>query len=212
MHRTEWLGIDAIESGAWLGIAPPILAAWVVRRHWRDRIVRYWAAIGAIFFIWALGPHLRVFGYTTGMILPQTLLRYIPDRRERPHPRSRDRARLARDRRAGRRSRSRGRSEPARRRWIGVGAMAVIVLLDYLPAPFPVVAVDRPAIYETLRDRPERGTLLELPVGIRDSFFSRGLLDHRALAYQMIHRRPDRRRRGVEDVAGDRRPATRPIR
>ena len=68
--------------------------------------------------------------------------------------------------------------------------MAVIVLLDYLPAPFPVVAVDRPAIYETLRDRPERGTVLELPVGIRDSFFSRGLLDHRALAYQMIHRRP----------------------
>ena len=68
--------------------------------------------------------------------------------------------------------------------------MAVIILLDYLPAPFPVVAVDRPAIYETLRDRPERGSLLELPVGIRDSFLSRGLLDHRALAYQIIHGRP----------------------
>jgi hypothetical protein len=185
----EWLRIDTIESSAWLGIAPPILAAWVVRRHWRDRVVRYWAAMGAIFFIWALGPHLRVFGVTTGMILPQTLLRYVPIAANARIP---GRAivlvslaiavlgaiAIARS------------GEPGRRRWIGVAAMAVVVLLDYLPAPFPVVAVDRPAIYETLRDRPERGTVLELPVGIRDSFFSRGLLDHRALAYQMIHRRP----------------------
>ncbi len=185
----DWLRIDAIESGAWLGIAPPILAAWVVRRHWRDRVVRYWAAMGAIFFIWALGPHLRVFGVTTGMILPQTLLRYIPIAANARIPGraivlvSLAIAVLA----AIAIARS---GEPGRRRWIGVAAMAVIVLLDYLPAPFPVVAVDRPAIYETLRDRPERGTVLELPVGIRDSFFSRGLLDHRALAYQMIHRRP----------------------
>ena len=123
------------------------------------------------------------------MILPQTLLRYIPIAANARIP---GRAivlvslaiavlgaiAIARS------------GEPGRRRWIGVAAMAVVVLLDYLPAPFPVVAVDRPAIYETLRDRPERGTVLELPVGIRDSFFSRGLLDHRALAYQMIHRRP----------------------
>jgi hypothetical protein len=62
--------------------------------------------------------------------------------------------------------------------------------MDCLPAPFPVVEVDHPAIYETLRNRPERGALLELPVGIRDSFTNRGFLDHRALAYQIIHRRP----------------------
>ena len=80
--------------------------------------------------------------------------------------------------------------EPSRRRWLGIAAMALIILLDYLPTPFPTVEVDRPPIYETLRDRPERGALLELPVGIRDSFTGRGFLDHRALAYQMIHRRP----------------------
>jgi hypothetical protein len=68
--------------------------------------------------------------------------------------------------------------------------MALLILMDCLPAPFPVVAVDRPAIYETLRDRPDRGALLELPIGIRDSFTNRGFLDHRALAYQMIHHRP----------------------
>ena len=185
----QWLEIDPIESSAWLGIAPLILAAWTVRRHWHDRIVRYWTAIGVVFFVWALGPHLRVFGYTTGMILPETLVRFIPI--------------AANARVPGRAivvvslaiavlgaiaiSRS---QEPSRRRWIGVGAMALIILLDYLPSPFPTVEVDRPPIYETLRDRPERGALLELPVGIRDSFTGRGFLDHRALAYQMIHRRP----------------------
>jgi hypothetical protein len=185
----SWLEIDPIEGSAWLGIAPLILAAWTIRSHWHDRIVRYWTAIGVVFLVWALGPHLRVFGYTTGMILPQTLLRYIPI--------------AANARVPGRAivlvtlavavlsaiaiSRSR---EPGRRRWIGVGAMALIILFDYLPTPFPTVEVDRPPIYETLRDRPERGALLELPVGIRDSFTGRGFLDHRALAYQMIHRRP----------------------
>jgi hypothetical protein len=184
-----WLAIDPIESGAWLGIAPLILAAWSIRSHWNDPAVRHWTAIGVVFFIWALGPHLRIFGYTTGMILPQTLLRYVPIAANARVP---GRAivlvtlasavlaaiAIARAR------------EPGRRRWIGVGAMALIVLLDFLPAPFPVVEVDRPAIYQTLRERPERGTLLELPVGIRDSFTSRGFLDHRVLAYQMIHGRP----------------------
>jgi hypothetical protein len=48
--------------------------------------------------------------------------------------------------------------------------------------------VDRPPIYETLRDRPEEGALLELPVGIRTAT-SRGS-STTALAYQIIHRRP----------------------
>ena len=185
----DWLQIDPIESSAWLGIAPLILAGWAVRRYWRDRTVRYWTAIGVFFFVWALGPHLRIFGYTTGMILPQTLLRYVPIAANARVPGraivvvSLAAAVLAAMAIASSR-------EAGRRRAIGVAAMALVTLLDYLPAPFPVVQVDRPAIYETLRDRPEQGALLELPVGIRDSFTSRGFLDHRALAYQIIHRRP----------------------
>jgi hypothetical protein len=185
----HWLEIDPIEGSAWLGVAPLILATWAIRIHWNDRSVRYWTAIGAVFLVWALGPHLRIFGYTTGMILPETVVRYIPIAANARIP---GRAMVLVSLAVAVLSAiaiSRSR-EPGRRRWIGVGAMALIILIDCLPAPFPVVEVDRPAIYETLRDRPERGALLELPVGIRDSFFSRGFLDHRALAYQMIHRRP----------------------
>jgi hypothetical protein len=185
----DWLQIDPIESSAWLGVAPLILAVWTIRRYWADRTIRWWTAIAAAFFVWSLGPQLRLFGYTTAMILPQTLLRYIPIAANARVP---GRAMvvvtlavavlaaiaIARS------------QERLRRRWIGVAAMALLILMDCLPAPFPVVAVDRPAIYETLRDRPEPGTLLELPVGIRDSFIGRGYLDHRALAYQLIHHRP----------------------
>jgi hypothetical protein len=185
----DWLQIDPIESSAWLGIAPLILAVWTIRRYWADRTVRWWTAIGGAFFVWALGPQLRLFGYTTAMILPQTLLRYVPIAANARVP---GRAMvvvtlaiavlgaiaIARS------------QEQSRRRWIGIAAMGLLILMDCLPAPFPVVEVDRPAIYETLRDRPERGALLELPVGIRDSFTGRGFLDHRALAYQIIHRRP----------------------
>jgi hypothetical protein len=185
----NWFGIDLIEGGGWLGVAPVILVAWTLRSHWSDRTVRFWTAIGAVFFVWALGPHLRVLGATTGMILPQTLLRLIPIAANARVP---GRAMIVVSLAAavlGAIAIARSR-EPARARWIGVATMALIILMDYSPAPFPMVEVDRPAIYETLRDWPEPGTLLELPVGIRDSFVSRGYLDHRALPYQAIHRRP----------------------
>jgi hypothetical protein len=183
------LGIDAIEESAWLGLVPVVGAILAIRSHWHERMVRWWTAIGAVFFVWALGPHLRLYGYTTGMILPETIVRYIPIAANARIP---GRAMIlvslavamliaiwiAKSR------------EPGRRSWIGYAVLSAVILLEYLPAPFPAVEVDRPAIYEALRDRPERGVLLELPVGIRDSFYSRGLLDHRVLAYQMIHGRP----------------------
>jgi hypothetical protein len=185
----DWLEIDVIESGGWLGIAPLILVAWAIRSQWGDRTVRWWTAIAGVFFVWSLGPHLRVFGVTTGMILPQTLLRFVPIAANARVP---GRAivvvtlamavlsaiAIARS------------QEPGRRRWLGVAAMGLIIMIDFMAAPFPVAAVDRPAIYEVLRDRPEQGAVLELPVGIRDSFTNRGFFDHRALPYQMIHGRP----------------------
>lgn len=195
-------GIDLIESTAWLGVAPLALAAWVVRRHWRSklavtsasenarsRLVRQWVFIGAVFFVWALGPHLMVWGTNTGMILPQALIRYTP---------LVDNARIP------------GRAmvvaylalamlvafaaTELRARWrhprTGLVAVAVLIAADYLPAPFPLVALERPAVYETLRDRTEPGVVCELPLGVRDGFGVRGTFDERVLFYQTIHSRP----------------------
>jgi hypothetical protein len=190
------MGIDIIESTAWLGIAPMVLAGWALRQHLgpssgntSSRLVRQWALIGLVFFAWALGPHLVAFGINTGMILPQALLRYLPL--------------LANARIPGRAivvsylalsvlaavaaAEWRGKS----RRWkVAILALAVIAIGDYLPAPFPVVAMARPAMYETLRHRSEPGAVCELPLGIRHGFGELGTLDDRVLFYQTIHQRP----------------------
>ena len=68
--------------------------------------------------------------------------------------------------------------------------VSLVLAADYLPAPFPLTALDRPEIYETLRDRREHGAVCELPLGIRDGFGEHGSFDDRVLFYQTIHQRP----------------------
>jgi hypothetical protein len=193
-HRVQGLyrkiGIDPIESTAWLGIVPMVLAARVLRsRSSATRDVRKWAAIGAIFFIWALGPHLMVFGVNTGMILLQALLPYVPlvDNARVPG-RAIVIAYLALAVLAGIAA-SEWRRRSARGSLVLAG-LAVAVIVDYLPAPFPLVAMDRPAIYETLRAQQEAGAVLELPLGIRHGLGERGAFDDRILFYQTMHQRP----------------------
>jgi hypothetical protein len=166
-----------------------VLAGLAVARGWTDPNVRRWTLVFAVFVVWALGPHLMAFGVNTGMILPQALLRYLPI--------------LSNARIPGRAlvvvflaiavlaacavSVWRRRSTlPA---W-AMAALMVGVVVDFLPAPFPLTALERPSIYATLRDRPERGAVCELPLGLRDGFAERGQFDERVLFFQTIHGRP----------------------
>lgn len=181
------LGIDAVEQVAWLGIVPLLLAGHAIRAHWADAVVRTWTAVGAFFFVWALGPHLMVFGANTGMILPQTILRYVPIASNARVP---GRAIVVTALAVAVLAAIAASRWKTSRRALGLAVAGVLVLADFLPAPFPIAVVDRPAIYETLRDRPEPGIVLELPAGTRDSFQTQGSLDHRVLAYQAIHGRP----------------------
>jgi hypothetical protein len=190
------MGIDMIESTGWLGIAPVVLAAWALRQSAHRplgdsiaRFVRSWAVLGLLFFVWALGPHLMAFGVNTGMILPQALLRYVPFVANARIP-----------------SRAIVVSYLAlsvltavaaadwRRRFrhghLALLTIGALVMADYIAAPFEIVAMDRPPIYEMLRDRPEPGAVCELPLGIRDGFGGRGMFDDRVLFYQTIHQRP----------------------
>ncbi len=51
------LGINAIESVGWLGLAPLTLVAWTVLRERRDPMVARWVTVGATFFVgrWVRG-------------------------------------------------------------------------------------------------------------------------------------------------------------
>jgi hypothetical protein len=181
--------LSQTESLAWLGVVPMCLAGLAI---WRERSlssVRLWIVLASVFGLWALGPHLMAFGKDTGLILPQALLRYVPIVSNARMPaRAMVMVNLAvAVLSAIALARIHGR---ARRPMLITAMVALAVLVDQIPAPFPLLALDHPPIYDVLRDRPEPGALCELPVGTVDGFGTMGQLDPRVQFYQTIHRRP----------------------
>jgi hypothetical protein len=180
------LGIDAIEGGGWLGFAPLILVVWVVARHRRDPGVARWLAIGAAFFVWALGPWLCIAGFNTGLVLPQNVFDWIPVLSNARMPgRAMSVVYLAVGMLA---AMALTRVTPARRPYVA-SLVLVLVIADFLPAPFPLTRIDMPPLYTRLRALPA-GTVCELPVGVRDGFGVVGRFDDRVVSYQMTHGHP----------------------
>ena len=179
--------IDAVESGAWLGLVPLALtvAAW---RTWRtDPSVRYWTVIGALFFVWALGSHIHVAGENTGFITPAALLRYVPVVSNARMP---SRAMVVVYLAVGvLAALAISRIAVTQRAAIAWMALA-LVLADFVVTPFPTVPLTCPQIYTTLRERPESGALVELPLGLADGFGDLSPLDRRTLMCQTVHERP----------------------
>jgi hypothetical protein len=181
-------GISLVEGGAWLGLAPAALAIYTARHRWSDPAVLRWIVIGSVFFVWALGPHLFVMGRNTGMILPQTLLRYVPVVSNARMP---GRAMVAVYLALGMlASLGMARSNAARGSSLLVPALCLAVFADFVAAPFPLVDAGCPPIYQLLHDRPERGALAELPLGIGDGMGELTPVDHRMFLCQMVHERP----------------------
>jgi hypothetical protein len=181
------MGIDLIESGAWLGIVPVGLVVYALRRRWSEPAVRQWTAVGVVFFIWALGAHVHAGGYNTGLIMPATLIRYLPIVSNARMP---GRTILVVYLAMAMLSAVTIAHWQGRWRHATVAIAAVIVLLDFLAAPFPLTALECPAIYQILRDRPEPGSLAELPLGLGDGFGPVTPVDMRFLLCQTIHERP----------------------
>ncbi len=180
------IGIDLIESGAWLGVAPLVLAVFAWRRC-VDPIIRQWAALGAVFFVWALGSHIHAAGQNTGFIMPEVLLRYVPIAANARMPgRAMLIVYLALAVLAA--------TGVTRLRWrrptVALLVMTVLVLADFSVAPFPIASARCPAVYQVLKDRPERGALAELPLSMGDGFGELTPVDHLTLVCQTIHGRP----------------------
>ena len=70
-------------------------------------------------------------------------------------------------------------------------ALLVILALDYLHAPVPLTALDRPAVYEQLATITDNGAVIEVPFGIGDGLSTgRGSQDRRLLYHATIHGHP----------------------
>ncbi len=70
-------------------------------------------------------------------------------------------------------------------------ALLVLLALDYLHAPIPLTALDRPAVYEQLATISDNGAVIEVPFGIGDGLSTgRGSQDRRLLYHATIHGHP----------------------
>lgn len=188
-HAYMGLGIDVIECGAWLGIVPVVLSAYALRRHRQDAILRIWFMIAIVFTVWAIGTHTQIAGANTGMIMPGAFLRWVPIVSNARIP---GRAMvivylaLALMTAIGLSTYRRASGRPA-----AAGAVIIaLLLIELTPAPFPVVRVQCASIYGLLRTRPERGSVVELPLGLGDGLGALTLTDHRMLMCQSVHGRP----------------------
>ena len=204
----ESRGINIVESSAWPGVAVLFLAGAAVLRQRSDQVVRRWVLVGAVFFIWALGPHLMVFGANTGLPLPTAVLRYLPILSNVRMP---GRAivvvylalavlsavGLAGWRRAA--LKGAPTADTALKGWTtggtalkdwATGFILLCILVDFAAAPIRMTELPVSPLDIALRERPEQGALCELPLGIRDGFGERGHFDEWSLFRQTVHGRP----------------------
>jgi hypothetical protein len=69
--------------------------------------------------------------------------------------------------------------------------LLLLLAIDYLHAPVPLTALDRPAVYEQLATISDNGAVIEVPFGIGDGLSTgRGSQDRRLLYHATIHGHP----------------------
>jgi hypothetical protein len=182
----EAAAINSIENTAYLGVV--MLVLLFVTRGFSTLPGRahLWRVVGVVFFIWALGPYLRLWGENTGLYLPAALLRLLPVASNLRIPgRAIVMVYLALSvllaHTATRASWGRGRASTL--------IVAALIVADFAAAPLALFHPVTPAVYQVLAGMPA-GAVLELPMGIRDGFGEYGQLDHGTLVYQSVHRKP----------------------
>jgi len=175
-------GENYIETVGWLGVVPLVLLLGT-----RIPIARSWRIVGAVFFVWALGPFLIVGGVDTGLKLPAILLRFLPFVANARMP---GRAMVVVYAAAAvliamRLATSRRLRSPSVQ-WL----LVALVVVDFWDAPLPMTALDRPAVYASLAAA-DAGAVCEVPLGIGDGLSAGvGSQDRRVLFYATEHQHP----------------------
>jgi len=188
----ERLGLDRIEAVGWLGIVPVVVLV-LGRGKWSDASeARRWKTVLVVFAVWALGPFLTVAGFDAGLPLPQSLARFIPLVENARMPgRAIVCVYLALGTLMALRLGALAGSASRAFRPAHVWAVAALLALDYLHAPIPLTALDRPAVYEQLAAIPDNGAVIEVPFGIGDGLsVGQGSQDRRLLYHATIHGHP----------------------
>jgi hypothetical protein len=187
-HVYDARHIDSIERCGWVPIAAIVLAVVAVAARRRDPVVSRWTVVGVAFMTWAIGPWLTLFGDQTPLMLPATLVRFVPVVANARIPgRAMVVVYLALAMLAAL-GVARLISQPMRRRvaW----SLAVLLAFECLPARPRFDTPDMPSDYAALKTRDRSGAVCELPLGLRDGFGETGSFDSSVLLHQVMHERP----------------------
>ena len=186
------LHLDRIEAVGWLGIVPFVVLS-MGRRIWSDsEEARRWKIVLIVFALWALGPFLTAGGVNLGLPLPQALARFLPVINNARIPgRAMVTVYLALGvlmaLRVDGLTRDAARGFHPRLAWAFIALLAV----DYLHAPIPLTALERPGVYEKLASIDDGGVVIEVPFGLGDGLSTgRGSQDRRLLYHATIHGHP----------------------
>jgi hypothetical protein len=181
------LGIDVMETSAWIGVGLTLLLAISVRGADSTRELRRWLGMTALFAIWALGPYLTVLARNTGILLPQAAATIVPIINNARIP---GRALmmvalvslvvlvLALSK----------RQRPVSPRLVTI--LAGLAVLESIGAPLPLAAMPSPGVYADIAAVGRPGAVLPIPFGVRDGFGEKGLLDAEVMLGQTFHGHP----------------------
>ena len=216
----ERLGLDRVEAVGWIGIVP-VIVLLIGRGKWGDaEEARRWKIVLAVFAVWALGPFLTVAGFDAGLPLPQALARFVPlvENARMPgramvcvylalgvlmalrlaaltglaglKPCATDDHVVSMAKTVNISNKVAPGFSPAPAPAYILLLIALLVL-DFLHAPIPLTALDRPAVYEQLASIQDNGAVIEVPFGIGDGLSAgRGSQERRLLYHATIHGHP----------------------
>jgi hypothetical protein len=180
------LGINVMEQAAWLGVVPALLLVGAIRfRATLPATARPWFWIAGLFAIWSLGPYLTIAGLDTGLLLPQSLARYVPIVSNARMPgRAFVVVQLA--------VAVLGAMAVSSWNWTAprVAALTAFLVMEGLAAPYPLYRLPAADAVDRILRASGAGIVVELPTGTRDGFGEWGRFDQRALVHQTLHGQP----------------------
>ncbi len=177
---------NANTSYAFVGYAALLFAAVGLQAQRRSRDAWFWAAMTFFFALLMLGPTLIVNEQNTNFPLPFAALRVIPFVNANRYPVrfnimlmlalsvliAYGVARLQSVARAG-----------------VLMPLALVLAFEQLVLPIPVSDLRAPAIFKDMRAEAGEGTVLDLPLGWRNSVAIQGKIDYKAQFLQTIHQK-----------------------
>jgi len=180
---------NANTSYAFIGYAVLVLAGLGLYAQRASPAARLYAVAALFFALVMLGPTLIVGGQSTGLPMPFAALRAIPFVNANRYPVRFNvmlmlmLAPLIAFGAAALLQTQRGTLR------VALGALTALLAFEQLVLPIPLSDLRVPAVYQTIHDEPGDFSVLELPVGWRNSITLQGEMEDRAQFFQTVHQK-----------------------